>query len=137
MSNLSNKSEINVDAAKLLNDKYLYSAVAHCAYYACYQKLKHIWLYQQHKTEQELEILGRTKTRMGSHEILINEIGSFIKNSRSKNFIEDSRVYNNNILQLKRLRRKADYEDTVFDSTNSSKSISLSNEIIRVLNKYL
>jgi len=137
MSNLSNKSEINVDAAKLLNDKYLYSAVAHCAYYACYQKLKHIWLYQQHKTEQELEILGRTKTRMGSHEILINEICSFIKNSRSKNFIEDSRVNNNNILQLKRLRRKADYEDTVFDSTNSSKSISLSNEIIRVLNKYL
>lgn len=137
MSNLSNKSEINVDAAKLLNDKNLYSAVAHCAYYACYQKLKHIWLYQLHKTEQELENLGRTNTRMGSHEILINEIGTFIKDSGSKNFIDDFRVYNSNILQLKRLRTKADYEDTVFDYSNSSKSISLSNVIIPVLNKYL
>jgi len=137
MSNLSNKSEINIDAAKLLNDKNLYSAVAHCAYYACYQKIKHIWLHKQGKTEQELKNLGSTKPRMGSHEVLINEIGSFIKNSRSKNFIEDSRIYNNNILQLKRLRTKADYEDTVFDFTNSSKSLSLSNEIIPVLNKYL
>ena len=137
MSNLSNKSEHNVEAAKMLNDKGLCSAVAHCAYYACYQKIKHIWLHKQGKTELELEILGKSKPRMGSHEVLINEIGSFIKNSGSKNYIVDSRVYNNNILQLKRLRTKADYEDTVFDYSNSSKSISLSNEIIPVLNKYL
>ena len=103
MSNLSNKSEINIDAAKLLNDKNLYPAVAHCAYYACYQKIKHIWLHKQGKTELELETLGKSKPRMGSHEVLINEIGTFIKNSGSKNNIEDSRVYNNNILQLKRL----------------------------------
>lgn len=137
MSHLSNKSEISIEAAKLLDDKNLYSAVAHCAYYACYQKLKHIWLYKQQKTEQDLENLGRTKTRMGSHEVLINEIGTFIKNSGSKNFIEDSRVYNNNILQLKRLRTEADYKDAVFDSTNSSKSLTLLHEITPVLNKYL
>lgn len=136
MSYLSNKSEISIEAAKLLDDKNLYSAVAHCAYYACYQKLKHIWLYKQQKTEQELENLGRTKTRMGSHEVLINEIGIFIKNSGSKNFIADSRVYNN-ILQLKRLRTEADYKDAVFDSTNSSKSLTLLHEITPVLNKYL
>ncbi len=137
MSNLSNKSEINIDAAKLLNDKNLYSAVAHCAYYACYQKIKHIWLHKQGKTDLELEQLGRTKPRMGSHEILINEIGTFIKSSGSKNFIDDFRVYNNNILQLKKLRTRADYEDTIFDSTSSSKSLTLSNEIIPVLSKYL
>lgn len=137
MSNLSNKSEINIDAAKLLNDKNLYSAVAHCAYYACYQKIKHIWLHRQGKTELELEQLGRTKPRMGSHEVLINEIGTFIKSSGSKNVIDDFRVYNNNILQLKKLRTRADYEDTIFDSTSSSKSLTLSNEIIPVLSKYL
>jgi hypothetical protein len=137
MSNLSNKSEINIDAAKLLNDRNLYSAVAHCAYYACYQKIKHIWLHKQGKTELELEVLGRTKPRMGSHEVLINEIGAFIKNSGSKNFIDDFRVYNNNILQLKKLRTKADYEDTIFDSTSSSKSLALSNQIMPVLSKYL
>lgn len=137
MSNLSNKSEINIDAAKLLNGKNLYSAVAHCAYYACYQKIKHIWLHKQGKTDLELEQLGRTKPRMGSHEVLINEIGTFIKSSGSKNFIDDFRVYNNNILQLKKLRTRADYEDTIFDSTSSSKSLTLSNEIIPVLSKYL
>jgi hypothetical protein len=137
MSNLSNKSEINIDAAKLLNDRNLYPAVAHCAYYACYQKIKHIWLHKQGKTELELETLGKSKPRLGSHEVLINEIGTFIKNSGSKNFIDDFRVYNNNILQLKKLRTKADYEDTIFDSTSSSKSLTLSNEIIPVLSKYL
>lgn len=137
MSYLSNKSEINADAAKLLNDKDLYPAVAHCAYYACYQKIKHIWLHKQGKTELELEILGRSKPRIGSHEVLINEIGSFIKDRKLRNFTEDYRNYNNNILQLKRLRIKADYEDSIFDSINSSKSISLSDSIISVLNKYL
>lgn len=137
MSNLSNKSEHNAEAAKILNDKGLYSCVAHCAYYACYQKIKHIWLHKQGRTEQELENLGKSKPRMGSHEVLINEIGAFIKNSGSKNYNEDLRVYNNNILLLKRLRTKADYEDTIFDFTNSSKSLSLSNEIVMVLNKYL
>ncbi|MBN2764907.1 MAG: hypothetical protein JXR27_00935 [Paludibacteraceae bacterium] len=137
MSSLSNKSEINATAAKLLNDKGLYSSVAHCAYYACYQKIKHIWLHKQGKTDLELETLGRSKPRTGSHEVLINEIGAFIKNSGSKNFIEDFRVYNNNILQLKRLRTKADYEDTLFDSSSSSKSLTLSNEILPVLTKYL
>lgn len=137
MSNLSNKSEINIDAAKLLNDKNLYSAVAHCAYYACYQKIKHIWLHKQGKTDLELEQLGRSKPRMGSHEVLINEIGTFIKSSGSKNVIDDFRVYNNNILQLKKLRTRADYEDTIFDSTSSSKSLTLSNKIIPVLSKYL
>ncbi len=137
MSNLSNKAEISIAAAKLLNDKNLYSSVAHCAYYACYQKIKHIWLYKLQKTDQELKNLGRTKPKMGSHEVLINEIGTFIKNSKSKNFLEDFRVYNNNILQLKRLRTKGDYEDTVFDYTDSSKSLDLSNKIIPVLNKYL
>lgn len=137
MSNLSNKSEISVEAAKLLNDKGLYSSVAHCAYYACYQKLKHIWLHTMNRTEQELESLGRSNPRQGSHEVLINEIGRLIKNSGSKNYIEDSRVYNNSLLQLKKLRTKADYEDTLFDYTNSTQSIRLSNEIIPILNKYL
>lgn len=137
MSNLTNKSDIGIQAAKLLNDKGLSSSVAHCAYYACYQKIKHIWLHKMQKTEQELENLGRNKHRQGSHEILINEIAQFIKNYQSKNSILDFRVYNSNILQLKRLRTKADYEDTIFDFPSSSKSLNLSNVIIPVLNKYL
>jgi hypothetical protein len=137
MSNLINKSEISIEAAKLLNGKGLCSSVAHCAYYACYQRIKHIWLHKLQKTEQELENLGRSKPRQGSHEILINEIASFIKDSKRQDSISDFRVYNNSILQLKKLRSKADYEDTVFDYSSSTKSLSLSIEIIPVLNKYL
>lgn len=137
MSHLSNKSEINIEAAKFLNDKNLYSSVAHCVYYACYQKIKHIWLYKLQKTEHELVNLSKNKQKMGSHEILINEIGTFIKTSNSKNYLDDFRVYNNNILQLKKLRIKADYNDTVFDAKDSSDSLNLSNKIIPILNKYL
>jgi hypothetical protein len=98
--------------------------------------MKHIWLHKKGKTELELETLGKSKPRIGSHELLSNEIGSHIKSSGSKNFNDDFRVYNNNLLQLKKLRLKADYEDTVFDSAGSKAALALSNLILPVLTKY-
>ena len=136
MSDLLNKSDINIEASKLLDEKNLYSSVAHCAYYACYQRLKHIWLYKFHKSEDELDALGRTKPHSGSHEILINQIVLWIQESSKVNKSDDYRVLNSTILQLKRLRIKADYEDSIFDSSKSRKAIELSNDIIPILKKY-
>ena len=136
MSNLKNKSEIYLESALLLNKSYYYPPVAHCSYYACYQLIKHIWLHKLGKSEVELEALCKIKKREGSHEVLINQIGSYIKNSTNKNKIEDFRVFNSNLVALKRLRVKADYKDIVFDSTDSSNAISLSNSVIPLLKKY-
>lgn len=136
MSILQNKSEVYLDSAKLLNKNYFYSPVAHCSYYACYQLIKHIWLYKLGKSDEELEALCKEKKREGSHEVLINQIGSYIKNSTNKNKIDDFRVFNNNLVALKKLRVKADYKDINFDSVDSSNAISLSNSVIPLLKKY-
>jgi hypothetical protein len=49
MSNLQNKSDILKEVAVMLHNKNMYPAVAHSAYYSCYQLLKHIWLYRMGK----------------------------------------------------------------------------------------
>jgi hypothetical protein len=135
MSNLQNKSDILKDAAVLLHDKSMYPAVAHSAYYSCYQLLKHIWLYRMGKTQQELDAKC-SMSHIGSHEFLINEIGQYIKKSSNKKGIDDFRVFNTNITQLKKLRVSADYDDSVFDSSKSYISITLSSLLTPILKKY-
>lgn len=134
-SQLKNKSEIFAMAAEESHKHYYYPAVAHSAYYCCYQLIKHIWLYSMKKTDEEL-YQNTSNSKEGSHEVLIRIIGNYIKNSNKRNSTEDFRNYNTKILELKRLRIKADYKDTVFNSEDSSKSLSLSNDIIPILKKY-
>ena len=78
-SHLSNKSDLLLSATNYLHDKGFYPAVAHCSYYSCYQKLKHIWLYDMRRTEQELSSQKGNNYRIGSHNFLINEIYNHIK----------------------------------------------------------
>jgi uncharacterized protein (UPF0332 family) len=127
-SQLENKSKMLTSAAKLLHDNDYYCAVAHCAYYSCYQLLKHLWLYKMGKTQEQLDSKC-SLSHSGSHEVLINEIGQILN-------IDHLRIFNNKMTQLKRLRTDADYGNRVFDSVNSEKSLALSEEIIFVLNKY-
>ena len=68
----------------------------------------------------------------GSHDVLINEIGKYIK---SNNF-DDFRVFNNNIGQLKKLRNSADYDEIGFSYSDSQNSLALSKLIRPVLKKY-
>lgn len=135
MSNLQNKSEMLNDAAKLLHEKNLYPAVAHSAYYSCYQLLKHIWLYSMRKSQKELDA-SISMSKMGSHEYLINQTVSYIESLGSRDCKDHARNIGNKITQLKRLRTNADYHDDVFDISKSSNSISLSDDLIPILKKY-
>lgn len=137
MSILQNKAEINLDSAKLLHENGNYSSVAHCSYYSCFQLLRHIWLNSLHKTETDLRFIiasfkDNKAAEKGSHEVLINQIEKYIKT----NNLEDHRVFNRYIGELKRLRHSADYEESSFDYSKSQKSIELSNLIRPVLKKY-
>ncbi|MDR1343155.1 MAG: hypothetical protein LBK18_07890 [Prevotellaceae bacterium] len=49
MGHLQRKSETSGKAAALLHENKLYSAVAHSAYYSCYQLMMHIWLHGMEK----------------------------------------------------------------------------------------
>jgi hypothetical protein len=140
-SHLQSKSAEFSRAAELLHNNTLYSAVAHSAYYSCFQLLKHIWLFSMKKDEQQLNQELKLRNRharhsgareVGSHEFLIIEVGSYIK----KSAMGDFRLFTQNINQLKRLRRKADYENDLFGFSESSKSLSLSRAVMPVLKKY-
>ena len=139
-SKLRNKSEILMGAAKLLaNNSTYYPAVAHSAYYSCYQIFLHIWLYNMGKTEEDLS-QNINKSRMGSHEYLINAIIEYLKsldtikntNGRYNDIREIQKIF-----QLKRLRVKADYKDEDFSCKDSEKSLSLATDIENKIKKYL
>lgn len=131
MSSLRNKSEINSNAAEHLLKESIYTPVAHCAYYSCYQFMLHIWLYKMNKTENELEIITKN-TKQGSHEVLINQIAIYLK---SKN--QNSRSFNTDIVSLKKLRHKADYHNIDIGSEISTNAINLSKSSLAILKKCL
>jgi uncharacterized protein (UPF0332 family) len=140
-SHLQSKSAEFSSAAELLHNSKLYSAVAHSAYYSCFQLMLHVWLHSLNKTEPQLKQERKQHNQqvrlsggkeVGSHEFLINKIGKHIKKSARNDFLEISEK----IGQLKKLRTSADYDDTLFDSSKSSKALALSKTIIPVLAKY-
>jgi uncharacterized protein (UPF0332 family) len=130
MSHLTKKSAILIEAAELLHKNGLYPAVAHGAYYSCYQLMMHIWLYSMRKTERELKRLR------ASHEFLIGSVGEFMLKSKEADSIAHFHVFYTRIWALKKLRTNADYSDTSFDKDNSDTSLSLSLDIIPILKKY-
>lgn len=131
MSNLRNKSEFNIEAAEHLDSQSIYPPVAHCAYYSCYQFMKHIWLNSMKKTDSDLAVLTRSTTE-GSHEVLINQISIYLK---SKN--QDTRSFNTEIVSLKKLRHKSDYDNVEIGSEISTKAIKLSKSSTVFLKKCL
>lgn len=131
MSYLRNKSEINIAAAEHLDSESIYSPVAHCAYYSCYQFMKHIWLNKMNKTDDDLTLLTRN-TKEGSHEVLINEIIKYLKNKN-----HEIRSFKTEIVSLKKLRHKSDYENIEIGSEISSNAIKLSKSSLLVLKKSL
>jgi uncharacterized protein (UPF0332 family) len=131
MRHLQNKSEINISAAEHLDSNSIYPPVPHCAYYSCYQFMKHIWLNSMNKTENDLVLLTRNSTE-GSHEVLINQI---VKYLRTKN--QDVRIFNTEIVSLKKLRHKSDYNNVEIGSEISANAIKLSKSSLVVLKKCL
>ena len=81
------------------------------------------------RSENDLRNLNNISSQ-GSHEVLINQIKIFIQ-SKSQN----GRVFNRDILQLKRLRVIADYEEILIDFKKSNESILLSKSALNILKK--
>lgn len=132
---LRNKSEMLAAAAQLLHENCYYNAVAHAAYYSCYQIMKHIWIYSMNRTQGELDS-QTSQSKMGSHEYLLNEVVKFISVSQKRNSQVDVRSLRNEIPQLKKLRVDADYSDTTFDISKSSKTINMSSALLTILKRY-
>lgn len=91
--------------------------------------MKHTLLNAMGRSENDLRNLNNISSQ-GSHEVLINQIKIFIQ-SKSQN----GRVFNRDILQLKRLRVIADYEEILIDFKKSNESILLSKSALNILKK--
>ena len=118
------------EVANLLHDKGYYLAVAHAAYYSCFQVMKCIWLYSMGKTQEELDS-NTSQATMGSHEYLLNEVVNYINSKKG-----DTRYLRNKIFQLKDLRSQADYDDTTIDYVTSKRAIDLSQKLLIILRRY-
>lgn len=134
-SPLKNKSELLQASAELLHESNLFPAVAHAAYYSCYQLLENIWLYSMGKSDRELAS-GMSRSRLGSHEYLLNEVVKYVGSMQEKKLESDARSIRNDMPQLKRLRVDADYLDNDFDYSKSQRSISMSKYLRSILIRY-
>jgi uncharacterized protein (UPF0332 family) len=124
MSHLQYKSDTYEIAMQLLHDKCLYPAVAHPAYYSCFQLYRHIG--------NVFEI--NQYNRENSHNSLIDDVTSIIM---SKNNKKTAHRIKGNVMQLKRLRNKADYDEAPFTKNDSEKAIKLTSQILPELKKYI
>ena len=133
-SQYRNKSDLFLESAEKLLEKYIYVAVPHCAYYSCYQIIKVIWLDVMGKTDQDIENMITAKNvKTGSHNFLIEEILKF-----SNSILKDQKEYRslrNGTHQLKTLRTKSDYEDESITYDIGKKAIDLAKEILIILKK--
>lgn len=125
-----------IAAADLLHDKSYYLAVAHAAYYSCYQLLKYIWRHPMGRSQEELDV-QTSQSCLGSHEFLLNEIVKYISGLRNTNSGEDARILRNDLPQLKRLRTDADYGEAVIGCEKSKKALDLSKKLLLILKRYL
>ena len=132
MSILENKSNENHAAGLILINQNHFSSSVHCSYYSCIQLMKHILLFNEGKTEEELFAMQKSASQ-NLHEFLINH---FISQLRENNVYTLYRDSIGKLGQLKVLRNNSDYKEIVIDETKARLASDLSLKILKDL-KYL
>lgn len=126
--NLKDKSELNLDAAKILLENRLYDSICHPAYYACLQLMSYKLIRKGTSLkEQSSEISQRYYGH--SHKYLINKTSSIIK----FNNYRDKLLYEGAIKKLKAKREDSDYHDVRIAPNEGEKCIELAEQVITYL----
>ncbi len=83
MSFLSNKSEFNLEAAKILIENNLYAPSVHCSYYSVFQKLKYKYISKKNLSYDDLNqnIGSNTKS---THTYIVDEFCDFFVKDKYK-----------------------------------------------------
>lgn len=133
MSALNNKSEFNIEAAKVLIDNDLFAPSIHCSYYAVFQKLKYFYVKEKKLSYQVLSQKIRIDQR-NSHKFIIEEFCALYL-VKCKD-IYNKRLFFNKIKDLKALREESDYEDVQINFDKSNKALIKSEDIIQSIKQY-
>lgn len=124
MSFLKDKSEFNRKSASLLQDENFHCSAIHCSYYSCIQLMIHLLLFKLNYSEIDL----KPDEKLGSHEKLINILTEYMKEKGM-----DWSYFNQNIVELKKLRVKSDYRNSEIISKEGNNSIILADRVTKTL----
>jgi hypothetical protein len=125
---LLNKSGLSFAAAEILQRNTYPASAAHCAYYSCFQMMKHLALCVLAFFDSESDMnADRYQDGDGIHEYLINKINEYLLDKKI-----DHHSFSK-IIQLKKLRTKADYSNKRFENGEGSSAIILAREILQFL----
>ena len=128
MSYLKEKSNFNIDAAELLQNKSLFAPSVHCSYYSCLQLMKVAINEFLEISFEELDLEIKTakeENKGNTHEYIIKKIGDNIRYNSKAEF----RIFHRNIKDLKNFRVRSDYEDFQITTTESFKAFNIAKEI--------
>ncbi len=131
MSYWKQKSKANIKGAELLVKKSLFSSSVHCSYYSNVQLMLHILFTDFRKSEEEIE----SDSKQGS----IDEKGfhNWLKNTITRELVlKDfmiTRDFNNFFGQLKALRVRADYKNSIITRNKAKEAIIFSENINNIL----
>jgi uncharacterized protein (UPF0332 family) len=129
VSNLENKSELNIQAAKKLIEENLYAPSVHCSYYSCFQLLK---FKMNDFFGLSYEQLGAntSSSPKGTHGYIID----YVKNQLRNNIDRDSSLnFSRQIKDLKLYREKSDYEDIEIRKEDSDKAYRTAENLLKFI----
>ena len=128
---LKSKSEINIDSAKLLEEKALFPSVIHCCYYGCFQLMKHMLCHKftldYEFIDSEVKSSKLTSHPISEHRYVWNKFESQIKKAK------DKRDFSNLVKDLYSFRVKSDYKPIEIGYTESTKARNKADEIITII----
>jgi hypothetical protein len=133
MSELLNKSELNMLAADYLYKGCHYATVCHPAYYSCLQlmkfKIKDKLAISYEEQDKEI-----SSTKSNSHGYIISKIVLRIEKKKGS---MAARNFKNAIYDLKLLREKSDYLNIRASQDNCDRAITLAKQLIQTINRDL
>lgn len=124
MNELKNKSEINLDSAKLLSKNNYYAPSVHCSYYSVLQLMKYavcvsIGISYDEQDKEINQLKQHKASAKGTHEYLIGKIEEKIHEFDRPNFTSFTRK----VKDLKVFRKNSDYEDVSISFEQSRTAI--------------
>lgn len=131
MPNIKSKSIENFKAAKLLSKdgNKMYSASIHCAYYSCFQLVKHILAKIRYipYSKQETDAID---SKIGTHNFIIETMRNDLLSIKEEEAYD---IFDNNITELKRLRKIADYDNVIISPEEAKDAVNMADETLETL----
>lgn len=129
MSELKDKSELNMDAAELMFKHSYYDSVCHPAYYACLQLMSHKLIRKGVDLDKQ-GIIASSQYQGNSHKAIISETLKYIKT----NDYNEEREYRRYVGKLKEMRERADYKLSRISRDESKTCIDMARFVVGIIN---